>query len=230
MRKYKHLFFDLDHTLWDFETNAHLTLVELYQKYGLGGYFESFDHFFESYQPGNLELWAQYREGKVTKAFLNTERFYRPLKCAGYDNYEVAQAFAEDFVTISPQKKALLPHALEVLDYLKPRYHMHIVTNGFHRTQVAKLQHSGLRGYFQHVFISELLGANKPHKAFFEHAVKSANARKRESLVIGDNLEADVVGARNFGLDQVYFNPLKTPHNELVTMEISSLKELMAFL
>lgn len=230
MRKYKHLFFDLDHTLWDFETNAHLTLVELYHKYALGNYFESFEQFFDAYEPGNLELWAQYRDGKVTKAFLNTERFYRPMKQFGFDDYGQAQAFADDFVAISPLKTALLPHAIELLDYLRNRYQMHIITNGFHQTQVLKLQHSGLRPYFQHVFISEVIGANKPHKAFFEHAVKSANARKRESLVIGDSLEADVVGARNFGLDQVYFNPSLRPHHEKVTLEISSLKQLFDFL
>ncbi|MFT3737915.1 MAG: YjjG family noncanonical pyrimidine nucleotidase [Breznakibacter sp.] len=230
MRKYKHLFFDLDHTLWDFETNARLTLVELYGKYGLGNYFEGFEQFFASYEPVNEELWAQYREGEITRDFLNTERFYRPMKAAGADDYVMAQAFAEDFIAVSPQKTTLLPHAIEVLDYLYHRYQMHIITNGFLRTQVLKLQHSGLKNYFQHVFISEQIGASKPHKAFFEHAVKSVNARKRESLVIGDSLEADVAGARNFGLDQVYFNPSKALHHEKVTMEISSLKELMDFL
>lgn len=230
MRKYKHLFFDLDHTLWDFDTNAHETLAELYDKYDLGRFFESFAHFFDLYQPGNLELWEQYRAGKINKTFLNTERFYRPLKMAGFDDLPVAQLFADDFITQGPLKTNLLPHTIGVLNYLKPHYQMHIITNGFRETQILKLERSGLRPYFKHIFISENIGANKPKKAFFEHAVKSANARKRESLVIGDSWEADIVGARNFGLDQVYFNPSRAPHEGSANYEIVSLDELFGIL
>ena len=230
MRKYKHIFFDLDHTLWDFDTNAHLTLTDLYAKYGLSRYFDGFSTFFDSYQPINLDLWDQYREGKINKETLNTERFYRPMKLAGFDDYEVAKAFAADFILLNPQQTGLMPHAVELLQYLKPRYQMHIVTNGFVETQFAKLERSGIRHFFTHVFVSERIGASKPKKAFFDHAVKSANARKKESIVVGDNLEADVMGAKKAGIDAVFFNPNGQIHNQHPNYEIASLKELFYIL
>lgn len=225
-RRYKHLFFDLDHTLWDFDTNASVTLQHLYDHYCLGRFFTSFDHFFAIYQPINAELWEQYRNGLVKKAFLNVERFARPFRVQGCDDQTMAAAFGVDFLQQCAQKTALMPHAIEVLDYLKPHYQMHIITNGFREVQNKKLKCSGLASYFTHVFISENIGAQKPKRAFFEYAIKSSNARKLQSLVIGDNLEVDIMGARNFDLDHVYFNPHQLPHDAQVMHEISSLLEL----
>jgi putative hydrolase of the HAD superfamily len=230
VRKYKHLFFDLDHTLWDFDANANHTLLLLFDKYGMAKYFDGFDAFFESYQPINLGLWAEYRDGKINKEFLNVERFYRPLCAAGFDDLAVAKAFADDFIKLNPQQTRLMPFALEVLNYLAPRYQMHIVTNGFTETQFAKLNNCGIRHFFKQVFVSEQIGASKPKKAFFDHAVKYVNARKKESIVIGDNLEADVLGAKNAGIDAVYFNPAKQQHATDPTFEISSLQELIGIL
>jgi putative hydrolase of the HAD superfamily len=230
MRKYKHLFFDLDHTLWDFESNSRETLRELFEVYPIKNAFPSFDTFFDIYSPINHQLWEQYRQGLVHKDFLNVERFHKPFRDAGLEDISVATRFAGDFVKLSPYKTALLPHAIEILEYLRPSYVMHIITNGFREVQFIKLEQSQLRPFFKTIVISEMVGAQKPKKAFFEYAIKSANARKNESLVIGDNLEADIIGAKNFGLDQVFFNPSGAPHKEPVTHEIQSLSELRNFL
>lgn len=230
MKKYKHLFFDLDHTLWDFDTNAHQTLEELYHIYQLDNHFDSFNHFMTLYQPCNVSLWEKYRRGAITKQFLNQERFYLPLAEVGYDNRDTAARIAHDFVNNSPLKTQLLPFAIEILDYLKPKYTLHIITNGFRETQQKKLENSGLMPYFTRVFISELVGCQKPDRAFFDYAIKSCNARKVQSLVIGDSLEADIMGAARAGIDTVYFNPSNTSHQQSPTFEISSLNELTQIL
>lgn len=230
MRKYKHLFFDLDHTIWDFSTNEKITLAELFNKYNLEKYFTDFDDFFSSYKPINADLWLKYRLGEIKKTDLSIGRFYNTFLTAGYDDRQAATQFANDFVAINPTKTAVIPHTFEVLDYLKPHYQMHIITNGFVETQHVKLERSGLRPYFSKIFISEEIGFQKPKRGFFEYAIKSCNARKRESLVIGDSLEADIEGAKNFGLDHVYFNPDETVTEVSVFAEIHSLLELKTML
>ncbi len=229
--RYTHLFFDLDHTLWDFETNARLTLEQLFETYTLNRYFTDFSHFMERYTPINLELWSQYQLRKIPKSTLKINRFYYTFVDAGFDDYTIAEKFARDFININPLKPNVIPYTFELLDYLKQRgYQMYIITNGFTETQHVKMKSSGLNPYFRKMFISEEIGVSKPHQRFFEHAIKSSNARKADSLVIGDSLVNDVKGARDFGLDQVYLNSLGEPHNELVFKEITSLKELIGWL
>lgn len=230
MLKYKHLFFDLDHTLWDFATNEQHTLSHLFIKYKLDQYFENFESFLETYQPINENLWLQYRNREVTKKYLSVNRFHHTFLTKGLDDAAMAEQFGNDFIAINATQTALVPHTIEVLNYLEKKYTLHIITNGFVETQYVKLDGSGLSHYFKKIFISEQVGHQKPKRAFFEYAVKSCNARKSESLVIGDNLEADIIGAREFGLDQVFFNPHGTIHQEKITKEISSLKELMQWL
>ncbi len=227
MQKYTHLFFDLDHTLWDFETNSIQTLEELFQKYHLKENFNSFDQFYNIYEKHNEELWVLYREGKITKEKLNFERFFVPLSNAGIKNETIATDFANDYITVSPTKTALMPHAIDVLTELKKTHSLHIITNGFKKVQVIKLKNSNLDQFFNKIFISETIGASKPKTAFFEYAVKSANAIKKKCLIIGDNLETDIDGAINFGLDYVYFNPSKKQHDRTLMHEISTLKELL---
>jgi putative hydrolase of the HAD superfamily len=230
MTKYKHLFFDLDHTLWDFDTNATHTLQQLFRDYQLDKHFQSYEHFYTVYQPINVSLWEKYRRNNITKQFLNTERFYQPMLAVGYDNRTIAEQFAKDFITISPLQTALLPNVIEVLDYLKQKYTMHIITNGFRETQQTKLEKSGLAPYFSRVYISEMIGAQKPERDFFDYAIKSSNARKAQSLVIGDNLEADVLGAVKAGIHAIYFNPSQQSHNQQPTFEIHSLLQLKEIL
>ncbi len=230
MLKYKHLFIDLDHTIWDFASNEKISLNQLYEKYNLADYFLNFNDFFTRYEPINKGLWDKYRNSEIKKQDLNIGRFYNTFITVGFDNYNLAGNFAAEFVRINPYQKTLIPHSIEVLEYLKQRYNMHIITNGFTETQHIKIETSGLKPFFNKIFISEEVGYQKPRSAFFEYALKSCNARKKESLVIGDSLEADIKGAMEFGLDHVYFNPGNVSHTEKVFKEISSLLELKTWL
>lgn len=228
---YKHLFFDLDHTLWDFHTNQIITLKELFKKYKLEKYFRNFDGFFEQYMPINISLWHKYQQGKIPKKDVKTGRFYQTFLKAGFDDMETAIAFADDFVKNNSLQTNVIPSAFELLDYLKQKkYHLYIITNGFKEAQHTKMERSGLTPYFEKTFISEDIGVSKPHQKFFEHAVKTVNAKKSESLVIGDSLENDIKGAREFGIDQVFYNPEGIRHNEKVFKEIKTLKELIGWL
>jgi len=230
LKKYKHLFFDLDHTLWDFAVNEKNTLQQLYEKHNLNRFFSTFDNFFEVYLPVNLGLWNDYRNGIITKEIVKINRFYDTFRSVGYEDEKFAQQFANEFVVLSPMQTKLIPNTLEVLDYLFLKYNMHIITNGFCEVQYVKLEKSGLRPYFKHIFISEEIGYQKPDVEFFDYAIKTSNATKNESLVIGDNLEVDILGSKNSGIDHVYYNPDKIPHEELIFKEISSLLELKTFL
>ncbi|HBG87348.1 MAG TPA: noncanonical pyrimidine nucleotidase, YjjG family [Marinilabiliaceae bacterium] len=230
MRKYKQLFFDLDHTLWDFATNERITLNELYDSYNLKSHFSSFNEFYERYVPINADLWALYRNWEIRKTDLNTGRFHNTFLTAGLDDVDMAEKFSLDFIRQNSLKTNVMPFTFDLLEYLRPHYTMHIITNGFIETQKLKLEVSGLRPYFKNIFISEEIGAQKPKIAFFEYAIKSSNAKKTESLVIGDSLEMDILGAKNFGLDHVYYNPYSIPHKEKVFKEIKSLNELIGWL
>ncbi len=226
-QKYRHLFFDLDHTLWDFETNSILTLEELFEKYHLSNNFKSFDQFYDRYESYNEELWVKYREGKINKSTLNFQRFHTPFSEAGLDCETIATNFAQDYITVCPTKTTLMPNTLIVLEQLQKKHKLHIVSNGFKEVQFTKLKNSKLEPFFTKVFFSEVVGASKPKRQFFEHAIRSANAIKSQSLIIGDNLDTDIDGAINFGLDYVYYNPNKKPHNRKLMYEIHDLKELL---
>ena len=228
--KYKHLFFDLDHTLWDFEANSEATLREMFDSYQLARFFNDYDDFHAKYEVHNLYLWAQYRRNKVDKKTLNVQRFYLPFSEVGFDDLIVAQQFAKDYLDICATKTLLFPNALEVLKQLKERYQLHIITNGFKEVQNKKLDNSGLRPFFTNIFISELIGVQKPDKYFFEYSIKSSHANPKECLVIGDSWEADIMGAKKAGLDQVFFNTKGVSRNEEVTFEIKKLRELLDFL
>jgi putative hydrolase of the HAD superfamily len=228
MQQYNHLFFDLDHTLWDFKTNSVNTLHELYEKYKLDNAYDSFNQFYEKYELHNEKLWSLYREGKLTKIQLNFQRFYLPFSEAGITDEQFTNIFAKEYITVNPTKTNLMPNALNVLNQLKPHFKLHVITNGFKEVQNIKLKNSNLQHFFSKVFISETIGASKPKTTFFEYAVKSANARKKECLIIGDNLGTDINGAINFGLDYVYYNPEKIAHNRKLMHEISDLTELFS--
>ncbi|WP_430817407.1 YjjG family noncanonical pyrimidine nucleotidase [Carboxylicivirga sp. RSCT41] len=230
MKKYKHLFFDLDHTLWDFEANSEAALREMFDSYHLARFFADYDDFHSKYEPHNLYLWAQYRKNKVDKKTLNVQRFYLPFAEAGFDDLNVARQFAADYLAISATKTILFPDTIDVLQTLKERYQLHIITNGFKEVQTQKLHNSGLRPFFNNIYISELIGVQKPNTYFFDYAIKSSHASKKESLVIGDSLEADIKGAQKAGIDQVFFNSKKQEHEVQITYTINELKELLEFL
>lgn len=225
--RYSHIFFDLDRTLWDFETNAFLTLKELYEKHGLAARgVAPFDDFLERYKRINIEMWNSYGKGTITKEMLRSDRFRRTFAEYGVDDDALSDAVGLDYITLSPARTALFPYAADVLAYLSEKYHLHILTNGFEEVQHIKLERSGIKSFFREVITSERAGYKKPDKRMFSFAMGLAGANAEETLMIGDSLEIDIAGARECGIDQVFFNPAKEKHNEKVTHEISCLSEL----
>jgi putative hydrolase of the HAD superfamily len=229
--KYKHLFFDLDHTIWDFDKNAEETLNELYDVYRLNVIgLPSAALFIETYTRNNHQLWADYHTGKITKAELRETRFKKTFLDLGVHPDLIPLSFEDDYVQLCPTKTNLFPHAHETLGYLQNKYALHLISNGFKESSELKIGNTNIGGYFQHVIISEIVGINKPDKAIFEHALKLAGAEKHESLMIGDSLEADIYGALNFGMDAIYFNPFNAPKPDDVPSQITHLKELILML
>ena len=224
--KYKHLFIDLDRTIYDFDKSTHDTFLELFDKFGLHERGVPFDQFFELYKKNNVALWGKYREGKVTKKFLNVHRFDITFNQFGINDRAFAGRFASDYLLNSPLKKALFPNVREVLEYLKGKYTLHIITNGFEEVQKTKLEANDLNKYFATVTTSEEAQAKKPNKVIFELAFKKAKAKPEESLMIGDDLDVDILGARNVGMDQVYCNYENIPHNGQVTFEVREISEI----
>ena len=224
---YNHIFFDLDHTLWDFNRNSRETLEELFEIYSLKNYgIEVFEDFVTTYRQVNDLKWDEYRKGLIDKNTLRKTRFYDTLLRFEIDHPELAAEIDHEYISRSPHKTNLFPHALEVLGYLSEKYQLHIITNGFTEVQDIKLTKSGLKPFFTHKITSEIVGVNKPDPKIFAHALHLANAKRKESIMIGDNLQVDCVGARRVGIDQVYFNPDKMPHKEMVTFEIERLNQL----
>jgi putative hydrolase of the HAD superfamily len=225
MKGYKHIFFDLDRTLWDFDTNSRQALEELYAASDLEGR-APFDAFLKVYQETNEMLWRAYRMGNVTKRSLRSLRFAKTLEHFGIRDAQLSERMGQAYIELSPKKTALLPNTIETLDYLSSRYKLHIITNGFEEVQHIKMEHSGLRPYFTEVITSERAAAKKPSPEVFLLAFHLAKATAPESLMVGDDLEADMAGARAVWMDHVYFNPDRRPHSEPVTHEISDLGEL----
>ena len=226
MNIYKHIFFDLDRTLWDFDRNSALALTEVLQQHNLHKIIVSFEEFIEIYHGINVLLWDDYRKGKITKEHLRSHRFYLSLKEIGITDRGLADRIGDDYLRISPAKTILVPHAIEILDYLSGQYRMHILTNGFHATQTTKISNSGIRVYFDNLITSETVGHHKPSQDIFQYALKLIGTSSKECLMIGDDLVVDIMGARDSGIDQVYFNPERIPHREKISYEISSLEEL----
>ncbi|MCY1505546.1 putative HAD-hydrolase YfnB [compost metagenome] len=224
----KHIFFDLDHTIWDFDRNARETLQELYEIHQLKALgLHSADEFIERYTENNHRLWAKYHLGEITKEVLRAERFRNTFIELGVHPDRVPTQFENDYVSISPTKTHLFEDAERVLAYLQKKYTLHIISNGFKETTLTKMRVSGLNPYFDQVIISEDVGVNKPHPDIFRHALDKAQAHKDESIMIGDSLEADIRGAQNAGIRTIFFNPLRQPKPGDVDWEIHHLGDLL---
>ncbi len=230
-QKYKHIFFDLDRTLWDFDAAAEVAFERIYEKYDLKSLgIPSAHEFHEVYHPLNEQLWVLYREDKITKDYLNRTRFMQPLAHYGIHDTALADHLSEDYVYWSPRIVRLVPGTMELLDYLKPKYHLHLITNGFQEVQHTKLSGSGLEPYFETLTVSEEVGVKKPNPEIFLYALRKANASPVESLMIGDEMAVDIDGARAAGIDQIFYNASgKTVKGER-TFEVKSLKEIMGIL
>lgn len=229
--KYQHLFFDLDHTLWDFEKNSREALGELYRGHDLQSKgISTLEGFLDRYQVHNDELWDLYRRGGVSKDQLRTQRFLKTLIDHGIDDATLASQLDVDYVNTSPKKGHLVPNALEVLEEFAQKFQLHIITNGFSEIQKIKLETSGLDGFFENLITSDGVGVQKPHPKIFSQALVAAGAKRKESLMIGDHLEVDVYGAMGIGMDAVYYNPKGKPVSKKPTFEISDLGELLSLL
>lgn len=228
---YKHLFFDLDHTLWDFDANARETLLELYDVYDLPKLgIDSAENFIQIYTEHNHRLWRDYHNGIISKEELRSSRFRLTFEHYNIPEQLIPTKFEDDYVKTCPTKTNLFEGAHEVLSILKDKYKLHIITNGFLESQEMKMGRTNIRQYFDEIFVSEVIGLYKPDIALFQHALGVANTTAQESLMIGDSLEADILGAKNAGIDQVYFNPNNDKHDFEITYEIKSLYELLNIL
>jgi putative hydrolase of the HAD superfamily len=231
MTHYKHLFFDLDHTLWDYTSNSGDSLKEMFHQCDLEPIFKEPDNLVNTFSKYNEWVWGEYKNDRMTKHELRTRRFELTLEEFGINDPVFASKLNDIFLSIMPYKTALIEGAWEIMEYLSARkYQMYIVTNGFTKIQIEKLASSRLDQFFSKMFSSEQIGYNKPKPQIFEWALKSVNAKKVESIMIGDELISDIMGARKFGIDQVYYNPKGKPHTEEVTYEIKSLLELKRIL
>ena len=225
---YKHLFFDLDHTLWDFDANARLTLHELYHGHQLETKgVQDFDLFHKNYILHNNHLWEKYRNGLLKVDDLRWKRMALTLLDFKIGDEMLARTLGDCFLDLLPSRTLLFPFAIEMLEYLTDKgYDLHLITNGFEKTQHCKLKHSGLDRFFKEVITSEGSNSIKPKKEIFEYAFKRTNSSPQKSIMIGDSIDADIQGAINAGIDQVYVNHLKETVTIQPTFTIYSLGEL----
>ena len=226
--KYKHLFFDLDHTLWDFNANAKVTLTEIYSFFNLETLgVKPFENFYTHYLHHNEILWNRYHKGYITGEELKWKRMWRTLLEFKIGDEKLARDISAKFLELLPVKKMLFPHTIEILDYLAAKdYQLHMITNGFEKTQWSKLNNSGLGTYFKHVITSEASNSLKPRKQIFDFAMQKAGATLDNSIMLGDNLDADIKGAMNAGMDSVFVNHINETTLLLPTYTITHLKEL----
>ena len=229
--KYKHIFFDLDRTLWDFEKSAEETFLEMFEvnelkKKGVA----SFEEFRAVYKNHNDQLWAQYRKGEIEKEVLSVQRFVLTLAEFGINDMELAKKLGHEYITLSPLKTNLFPYTHEILQYLQDKYELHLITNGFEEVQQVKVDASDLRKYFKNLITSEEAGHKKPDYRIFQYAFDKANTNASESIMIGDDLKGDILGAKAIGMDQIYVNFTNYEHCQVITHEVDSLYKIKEIL
>ncbi len=226
--KYRHLFFDLDHTIWDFESNAKETLHDLYLSNALHEKgIPDFEVFFEKYSYHNERLWDRYTKGFIKQEELRWKRMWLALLEFKLADETLSKKLAVEFLELLPSKKNLFPYTIEILTYLKGKgYSLHLVTNGFESVQHNKLRHSNLKDFFIEVITSEASNSLKPNKEIFDYAITKSGALINESIMIGDNLDADIQGGINAGMDTIFVNHLNIKPHIHATYVINHLKEL----
>jgi len=229
-KKKKHLFFDLDHTLWDYATSSDETLRYLWRQYELGLKGVELDDFLDKFSEINGQLWDRFHAGEIGKDVIRTDRFPTIFSELLVQENHMAISMQHDYINVCPTKPYLIKGALEVLETLYDKYKLHIITNGFEEVQDTKLSSGRIKRFFDKVITSSLAGSQKPESEIFEYALREAGANKAESLMIGDNPISDIEGAYHAGIDQVFYNPDNLSCNITPTMEIKSLIELLKYL
>lgn len=228
---YKHLFFDLDHTLWDFDRNSAECIAELFDTFQLADLgISSAAEFSRHFIAINRQLWADYDKNLIEHGYIRKHRFPMVFRALGVDESAVHVDLNAEYLRLLPRKSHLLDSARDVLDYLKGRYTMHIITNGFAEIQATKMESSEIAHYFTHVITSENANAKKPDPLVFQYAMEISGTNARESLMIGDNYEADILGAKSVRLDTVFYNPEGVVVDDKPTYDIRHWTELMAIL
>lgn len=223
----KHLFFDLDRTLWDFETNSYNELIHLCGQFNLHQKGISLpNEFIKVYKKINEECWLRYRNNQLSKELLRTERFRLTLFYFGIEDDSLALDIGNAYVRNSPFRTNLIPGALDLIKVLKNHFTLHIITNGFEEVQHVKMKQSGLTIFFNHIITSELAGVKKPDPEIFNYALSKSGAHIKESVMIGDDLQTDIQGAISFGMKSIYFNPNGKKHDFLPWKEVKSLNEI----
>ena len=221
LKNISHVFFDLDHTLWDFDKNSGLTFQKIFE---LNSIAVNLHEFLEVYEPINLNYWKLYREEKIDKASLRYKRLNDTFNILDFEiKSRVINKLSDDYINYLCTFNNLFDGTLEILDYLSPKYKLHIITNGFKEVQQGKLNNANINHYFKTITNSEMVGVKKPNPKIFNHALSLANATVEESVMIGDNLEADVLGALDIGLDAICFNY----HKENLTNGIKFVDNLL---
>ena len=234
MKHYNDLFVDFDDTLYDTHGNAVIALRELYERLQLHRYFDDPQVFYDEYWRTNIDLWTRYSKGEITRDYLIVERFRRPLSLGR--GLQVTEAYcleaSDCFLDFCSSKPGVVEGAYELMEHLRCQgYRIHICSNGFHEVQYKKLRACGLLDYFDTVILSEDAGANKPSPQFFDYAIKKSGANPESTIMIGDNFSTDILGAKRYGLDTIYFNRFPDySAPEPVTHEVTSLREIMGLL
>jgi putative hydrolase of the HAD superfamily len=224
----KHIFFDLDDTLWDFEKNSSAVIKDLFHEYELALKLKTdFDTFHQSYKEINNNLWRSYHRKEIDKQFLRNNRFHLAFQKFSYNNFEENLLITELYLERSPFGKHLKDGCLETLSYLATKYQLHLITNGFKEVQHIKLNNCGLKSYFKHIIISEEHNLTKPDVKIFRLAESLVNSGKEHCLMVGDNYESDIEGAANAGWKSVYYSNAKTEQKTYTINHLLALKEIL---
>ena len=221
MNHIKHVFFDLDHTLWDFDKNSALTFQKIFTVHKVEIDMVSF---LKTYEPINLNYWKLYREERIDKASLRYGRLRDTFDILKYSiNDDLIHQLSLDYIEHFTTFNHLFEGTVDLLDYLHAKYELHIITNGFEEVQMRKMTSSNINHYFKTITYSEMAGVKKPNPVIFDHALRVANAKPDESIMIGDNYEADILGALNVGYDVIFFNY----YNQKIDSKIKQVRDLL---
>ncbi len=232
---YKVLFIDLDDTIWDFRANSMLALRQVYDELALSKEIPDYDRFKTLYMAANRELWEAYHHNRITKDFLIVERFSRPFREMGNsvsDDREFLMLLNDRYLDILARQKNLVPGAADLLDYLTAQgYRLYILSNGFAEVQSRKLESAGISGYFRRLILSDEIGVTKPDRRLFDYALQQVGAEASETLIVGDNYDADILGAINAGWGTIYFNrdnlPITGLQPDYVVTALSDIKQIL---
>lgn len=235
MKKYKALFLDWDDTIGDFKNAAFRSLQEIYAKHHLEAMGYSFEAFYETYSQHNLYLWEQYGLDKVTKDYLEHDRFFYPLMMAPKplpmkEASELAQIVGKEHLNHTTDYFAPLPGAIDFVRALAEKYPLTIVSNGFVEVQYKKIEASGLRNCFAHIILSEEVGCQKPNPKIYEEALRQNGLKADDVLMIGDSWTSDIQGAINAGIDQLWVSPAAEADEHPATYKVSCLADALALL